>query len=73
MEIGTNEFHERCKHCGHHTKKHINRLYADNDYTLVFVGLGIAAVATGLFWNLGFISGLTFGIPIWFWFEMKKK
>jgi hypothetical protein len=73
MERGSNEFNERCIHCGHFTKKHINRLYAEGNYTLVLIGLGAAIIATVLFWNLGYISGLTFGIPIWFWFEMKKK
>ncbi|WP_179007951.1 hypothetical protein [Winogradskyella forsetii] len=73
MEMGKNEFNERCNHCGHFTKKHINRLYAEDDYTLVFVGIGMAIIATALLWNLGLLSTLTFGIPIWFWMEMKKK
>lgn len=73
MELGTSEFNERCKHCGNHTKKHINRLYAEGDFTLVLIGLGIAIIATAFLWKFGIISTLTFGIPIWFWFEMKRK
>jgi hypothetical protein len=73
MERGSNEFNERCIHCGHFTKKHINRLYAEGDYTLVLIGAVVALVATILLWRFGLISTLTFTIPFWFWIEMKKK
>ena len=73
MERGNNEFNERCKHCGNFTKKHINRLYAEGDYTYVLIGFVVAAIATVLLWDFGFISTLTFTIPIWFFTEMKKK
>ncbi|MDH7912544.1 hypothetical protein [Winogradskyella sp. SYSU M77433] len=73
MELGKNEFHERCKHCGNFTKKHINRLYAEDNYSLVLIGFVAAAIATILLWDLGFISSITFSVPIWFWIEMKKK
>jgi DNA-directed RNA polymerase subunit RPC12/RpoP len=73
MERGNNEFNERCKHCGNFTKKHINRLYADDDYTFVIVGFVAAIVATILLWDFGYVSTLTFAIPIWFWTIMKKK
>ncbi|MCC1484196.1 hypothetical protein [Winogradskyella immobilis] len=73
MERGNNEFNERCKYCGNFTKKHINRLYADDDYTLVLIGIAIAIIGTCFLWDLGYISTLTGTIPIWFWTEMKKK
>lgn len=73
MERGSSEFNERCKHCGNFTKKHINRLYADDDYTLVIFGFIAAIIATILLWDFGYISTLTFTIPIWFWTIMKKK
>jgi len=73
MERGSNEFNERCKHCGHFTKKHINRLYADDDYTYVLVGLAIAVIGTYFLWDFGLVSTLTGTIPIWFFTEMKKK
>ena len=73
MEMGKNEFNERCKHCGHFTKKHINRLYADDDYNLVFVGFALSAIATFFLWDLGWVSTLTGAIPHYFWTEMKKK
>ncbi|MBU2929846.1 hypothetical protein [Winogradskyella psychrotolerans] len=73
MERGSNEFNERCKHCGHFTKKHINRLYADDNYTLVIVGFALSAIATFFLWDFGWISTLTGTIPLYFWTEMKKK
>lgn len=73
MERGSNEFNERCKHCGHFTKKHLNRLYADDDYTLVIIGFVLSAIATIFLWDLGWISTLTGAIPLYFWTEMKKK
>ena len=73
MERGSNEFNERCKYCGNFTKKHINRLYADDDYTLVLIAIAIAIIGTYFLWDLGYISTLTGTIPIWFWSEMKKK
>jgi hypothetical protein len=73
MERGSSEFNESCKHCGNFTKKHINRLYADDDYTLVIFGFIAAIIATILLWDFGYISTLTFTIPIWFWTIMKKK
>lgn len=73
MERGNNEFNERCKHCGHFTQKHINRLYANDNYSFVIIGFVIALISTILLWDFGFISTLTFTIPIWLWIEMKKK
>ncbi|RNC87237.1 MAG: hypothetical protein ED556_07400 [Winogradskyella sp.] len=73
MELGTNEINERCKHCGNFTKKHINRLYADDDYTMVLFGFAAAVVVTYFLWDYGYISTLSGAIPLWFWSEMKKK
>ncbi|WP_299100343.1 hypothetical protein [uncultured Winogradskyella sp.] len=73
MEMGKNEFNHRCKHCGYFTKKHINRLYADDNYMLVFVGFMLSAIATFFLWEFGWVSTLTGAIPLYFWIEMKKK
>ena len=73
MERGSDEFNERCKHCGNFTKKHINRLYADDNYMYVLVGFIAAAIATYFLWDFGYVSTLTGTIPIYFWIEMKKK
>jgi Flp pilus assembly protein TadB len=72
-EIGE-EFNERCKHCGHHTKKHINRLYGEMNMTLLLIAFLVAAVLTVIVWYLGYIVGaITFGIPTFFWFDQKKR
>ncbi len=73
LELGSNEFKDRCKHCGHFTKKHINRLFAEDNYTFVIVGLAAAAIATYFLWDFGYVSTLTGTIPIWFFTEMKKN
>ncbi|REG88123.1 hypothetical protein [Winogradskyella sediminis] len=73
MELGKNEFNKRCLHCGHFTKKHINRLYVDDNYTYVIIGFVLSAVITYLLWDLGWVSTLTGAIPLYFWIEMKKK
>ena len=36
QEIGE-EFNERCKHCGKHTKKHINRLQGEINMKMVLM------------------------------------
>lgn len=72
-EIGE-EFNERCKHCGRHTKKHINRLYGEMNMTIVWTALLTAVVLTVIVWKIGFISGaVTFGIPGFFWFDQKRR
>ncbi|NRD23442.1 hypothetical protein HNV10_09345 [Winogradskyella litoriviva] len=73
METRANEFKHRCKHCGNFTKKHINRLYAVDNYIYVLTGFILAAITTYFLWDFGFISTLSGSIPIWFWAEMKKK
>ncbi len=73
MEYGTNEFNERCKYYGNFTKKHINRLYAEDEYIYVIIGLVFAGIGTYFLYNLGFVSTFTGTIPIYFWIQMKKK
>ena len=73
MELGKEEFNERCRYCGNFTKKHINRLYADDNYMFVLVGFIAAAIATYFLWAFGYVSTLTGAIPLYFWIEMKKK
>ncbi|MFK7750401.1 MAG: hypothetical protein AB8B65_18560 [Kordia sp.] len=72
-EIGI-EFNERCKHCGKHTKKHINRLHGEVNNTIIIFFVIIAMIATVILWNIGLIAGaVTFGIPLFVWqYELKK-
>ena len=71
-EIGV-EINERCKHCGNHTKRHINRLHAAPNYFIILGGLGLALILTILLWDFGFVSTLSGGIPIAIWMNEEKK
>lgn len=74
QEMGSDHFNERCKHCGKHTKKHINRLYAEMNMIYVLIAIVVSAVLTVFTWRLGFISGaITFGIPLFVWFDQKRR
>ncbi|MEP5341743.1 MAG: hypothetical protein ABJQ50_18665 [Algibacter sp.] len=72
QEIGL-EINERCKHCGNHTKRHINRLHADSNYINILGGILLAIIVTILFWDLGFLSSLSFSIPFTIWMIENKK
>lgn len=72
-EIGE-EFNERCKHCGKHTKKHINRLFGEINTKVVVAFALFAAVLTLVTWNFGFIVGkLSIGIPVLAWIDQKRR
>lgn len=72
QEIGI-EINERCKHCGNHTKRHINRLHAEPNYIIIVGGALLAVVFTILFWDLGFITTLSGSVPIAIWMNEEKK
>ncbi|TYA78633.1 hypothetical protein [Seonamhaeicola marinus] len=72
QEIGL-EINERCKHCGNHTKRHINRLHAKPNYIIIIAGWVLAAIVTVFLWNLGWISTLTATIPIAIWMSEEKR
>lgn len=71
-EIGE-EINERCKHCGTYTKRHINRLHADTNNYVIIMSFFVAVLLTILFWDFGFISALSFTMPISFWAHEHKK
>lgn len=72
QEIGI-EINERCKHCGNHTKRHINRLHAESNYVIIIGGMLLAVIFTILFWDLGFITTLSGSVPIAIWMNEEKK
>ena len=72
MEIGE-EINERCKHCGNHIKRHINRLRAEPNNIIIIAGVIIAGIFTVLIWDLGFVSVLTGTIPIAVWANENRK
>ncbi len=73
IEYGSNEINERCKYCGHFTKRHINRLHAEPNNLIIILSFLIALIITILLWDFGFVSTLTATIPLWFWIDQKKK
>lgn len=72
QEIGL-EINERCKHCGNHTKRHINRLHAGVNYINIIGGIFLAIIVTILFLDFGFVSTLSFSIPFVIWTIENKK
>jgi uncharacterized membrane protein len=72
-EYGNNEINERCKHCGNFTKRHINRLHAEQNYYIIVGGLVFAVLFSILFWDLGFVTTLTGTVPIGIWMNENKK
>lgn len=72
QEIGL-EINERCKKCGNHTKRHINRLHAAPNYINILGGGVLSIIITILFWDLGFISSLSFSLPITIGMIENKK
>lgn len=71
-EIGE-EIVERCKHCGKHTKRHINRLFAKPNFMIPGFAFVMAVVSTLLLWDLGFVSTLTATVPIGIWMYEDRK
>jgi hypothetical protein len=71
-ELGK-EMIDRCKHCGNHTKRHINRLHAAPNYYIILGGVALAIIITIPIWDLGFVSTLTGSIPIAIWMNEDKK
>lgn len=72
-ELGKTEINERCKHCGNHTKRHINRLFATPNKLMIIGSISLSILVAIVFWNLGFITKLVFMIPIWIGFDEQKK
>ena len=72
QEIGL-EINERCKHCGNHTKRHINRLHAEPNYIIIVLGILAAVLFTFLFWDLGFVTTLSGTVPIAIWMSEDKR
>ncbi|WNH12072.1 hypothetical protein [Thalassobellus suaedae] len=71
-EIGI-EINERCKHCGNHTKRHINRLHAEPNNFIIIAGVIAAILFSVLFWDLGFLTTLSGTVPIAIWMSENKK
>ena len=73
IEYGKDEINERCKYCGNFTKRHINRLHAEPNKLILIGGFLLAIIVTIAFWNLGFVSTLSFSIPIAVAFDQNSR
>ncbi|WP_046755496.1 hypothetical protein [Kordia jejudonensis] len=67
-EIGK-EFNERCKHCGKHTKKHINRLYAEPNSKIIWISILITIILSIAVFiaSKKYVILLVYGIPLIVW------
>lgn len=68
-----NEINERCKYCGTISKRRINRVHAKANYGYIIAGLIVGLVLAAFLWQLGWIAGITFGLPIMIWQWSQKK
>ena len=73
MELNSDVIKEKCSHCGFTNTKHINRLYAEQNYYIILLGVLLAVILTILLWDFGFVSTLTGTIPIYFWVSEQKR
>lgn len=67
------EFNHNCTHCGSHNQKHINRLHAEANKTLILIITAVSVVAIIALWNQGYISKLVLLAPIWFGFSEQSR
>ena len=63
MKIG-DEIGYTCNSCHKKEKIHINKIYAEPTKIGFIIGFIISCILTILFWNLGFVIVLTFGLPM---------
>jgi len=59
-----NEIDFTCQSCHKKEKVHINNIYAEPSKIIYIASIIVSILVTVLFWNLGFIITLSFGIPM---------
>ena len=59
-----NEIDFTCQSCHKKEKVHINNIYAEPSKIIYLVAIIVSILVTVLFWNLGFIITLSFGLPM---------
>jgi len=60
---------ERCPECGTITERHINRIHAKPRYYRIALIFMLAIVISYFLFEMGWIAGLTFILPIILWKE----
>lgn len=74
MELGKNEIVERCKFCSATTTKHINRLHAEINKSMILIAFTITLLlAIILLFGYGFIVFVIFAIPTFVAFNQQKR
>jgi len=59
-----NEISFTCESCHKKEKIHINKIYAEPSKIIYLAAIIVSILVTVLFWNLGFIITLSFGLPM---------
>jgi len=72
QELG-DELKRNCSICGTYKVTHINRLNAEIGSWVMVAVIITCLVLSSLLFFVGWISTLTFTIPIWFYFDQQKK
>ncbi|MCH2489102.1 MAG: hypothetical protein MK211_03020 [Flavobacteriales bacterium] len=73
QELGADEINRRCDYCGNIEKRHINRLTAQPNKTLMILSVVLVILLTTTIFMFGFIAALTFTFPIWLFFDAQKR
>ena len=53
-----------CNSCHKKEKIHVNKIYAESSKGMYIIALIICVLSVIIFWNLGFIISLSFGLPM---------
>jgi uncharacterized membrane protein len=72
QELG-DELKRNCSICGTYKVTHINRLCAEISSWVIIVTVIACLVLSSLLFFVGWISTLTFTVPIWFYFDQQKR
>jgi len=72
QEIG-NEVKRNGFFCGTYAVTHINRLHLEIGKWVMVMTLITCVILSALLFIVGWISTVTFTIPIWFYFDQQKR
>ena len=73
MEKG-DEFNINCQSCGKREKKHVNDIKAEQNNSVLLIGVGIGILATIFFWiYFGAIGTVSMIIPMLFWQQQMSS
>jgi len=67
-----NEIGYTCNSCHKKEKIHINKIYAEPSKIIYLIAIIISCALTIIFWNLGFIITLSFGLPMMIYLHQQS-